>query len=197
MKTSLATSLSIIGVLATGGVALAANPTVLGPPSSSAQGLAPALAVSADSTVPISATAQAMVQSAYNVQGVGIITLGQNATALSVVAVEPITGWTYTAANEHSTRVEITFSAGTQIVKFNANLIDGRLVTAVQASDTAATPAGKDDGEVDDQSDDKNGDEVDDQSDDQGDDEGDDQSDDQSDDQGDDGDQDFDAVGNS
>lgn len=158
MKTSLTTSLSIIGILATGGVALAANTTVLGPTLSSAQGLAPALTVSADSTVPVT------VQSSYNVQGVGIITLGQNATALSVLAVDPITGWTYKATNEQTDQIEIKFSTDAQMVKFTAELVDGRIVTTVQATDTSATLASKDDDEADDQGDD----EADDQSHDDG-----------------------------
>ncbi len=166
MKTSLTTSLTIIGILATGGVALAANTTVLGPTLSSTQGLAPALAVAADSTVPVT------VQSSYNVQGVGIITLGQNATALSVLAVDPITGWTYKTTNEQTDQVEIKFSTDAQTVKFTAELVDGRIVTEVQATDTSAALASKDDDEADDQSDDEADDQGDDESDDQGHDDG-------------------------
>ena len=160
MKTSLAASLSIIGVLATGGMALAANTTVLSPTLSPVQGLAPA--VSVDSTVQLSTTVPAMAQSSYNVPGVGTITLGQDASTISVLSVDPTTGWTYTATNEQTGRIEIEFSTDTKMVKFNAALVDGRIVTEVQATDTSATLAGKDDDEADDQSDD----EADDQSDD-------------------------------
>lgn len=138
MKTSLATSLSIIGVLATGGVALATNSTMVDS------------TLSVDTTVPVtttipqtqtSTTIPAPVQSAYDIQGVGIITLEQDPTNLNVFSVSPGSGWTYVSTSEDATKVELEFTNGTQKVKFTAELLDGRVVTTVEATDTSIAPS--------------------------------------------------------
>ena len=193
IKTSLVTTLSMVGVLATGGAAFAANTTVLDSIMSSVQS-SPRLAEAeeeaivlfadlsiessvtgrvvvvdtvVDTTVldptvssvptgttlpvtelPISSTtsvapavtsattvAPASVQIAYNVAGVGIITLKQDATSLKVVSVKPVSGWTYEAKNEYATRVEIEFENGNKSVKFRAELLDGRVIAAVSVDD--------------------------------------------------------------
>lgn len=149
MKTSLATTLSVIGVLATGGVAMAVNTTVLDStvssiegPSPLAEALVPVAALSVDSAIPIaplSPVASTSVRSAYEVQGVGLITLEQNGSGLGVVEVNPVSGWTYESTNELGTRTEIRFINGEQDVKFTAELLDGRVVTAVEATNTSST----------------------------------------------------------
>ena len=167
MKTSLATTLSIIGVLATGGVAMAVNTTVLDSTVSSVEG-SPALAeanvtvsaLSVDSpvpsetvlpmsetTLPTSETtlAPTSVQSAYDVEGAGIVTLEQNAPVLNIVSVNPVSGWTYKSTVEDTNRVEVEFTNGTQNVKFTAELLDGRIITAVEATDTSVAPPRKND----------------------------------------------------
>lgn len=186
MKTSLATTLSIMGILATGGVAMAVNTTVLDSTVSSVEG-APVLAeanvpisamsadlsnalanaVPVDSTVPgetVSIASETTVgsqsvQSAYNVEGSGIITLEQNGSSLNVISVNPVSGWTYESVNERVNRVKVEFKNGTQQVEFIAELIDGRVVTAVEAIDTSVTasPNNDDDNESHDVGDD-NGD---------------------------------------
>lgn len=156
MRTSLATTLSVVGVMATGGVALAVNTTVLDSTVSSVEGPAPLaealvpvapLAVEStipvDSTTPItpvSPTVPAPVQSAYDVQGIGLITLEQSGTNLSVVGVNPVSGWTYDSTNERANRTEIKFVNGTQNVRFTAELLDGRVVTAVEAVNPPVAP---------------------------------------------------------
>ena len=214
IKTSIATTLSLVGVLATGGAAFAANTTVLGSiiPSfqrsstlavaetivpfvelsinSSTIGgtavvnttvLAPTVSfVATETTVPTETTlpitnlqinsttsvvpavfpsavtttttlasvvtapttlapagttqsnlAPSTGQFAYNIAGVGIVTLKQNAASLEIVSVKPVSGWTYGAKNESVTRVEIEFENGTKKVEFRAQLLDGRIITAV------------------------------------------------------------------
>lgn len=172
MKTSLATTLSIVGVLVTGGVALAVNTKVLDSTVSSiegslalAQAIVPSSAVSVNTTLSVDATvpatpetaavaesvqsASASNQSAYDLQGVGIITLKQSVTGLDVVEVKPVSGWFYNVESERANRVEIKFSSGTQSVKFNAELLDGRIITSVQAIDTAVAQAPKGNGNDD------------------------------------------------
>lgn len=167
MKTSLATTLSVIGVLATGGIALAVNTTVLDSTVSSVEGpaplaeaLVPIAAQSVESSVPVDSAMPvlptvpggavggapemvvepASVQSAYNVQGIGLITLAQNGTNLDVVSVDPVSGWVYESKNERADRLEIKFVNGTQDIKFTAELLDGRVVTAVEARNTTVEP---------------------------------------------------------
>lgn len=169
MKTSLATTLSVIGVLATGGIALAVNTTVLDSTVSSIEGPSPLAeasvlvsALSVDSTVPAvtapivteTTVAPTSFQSAYDIQGVGIITLEQNLTSLSVVSVSPVSGWTYKSENERATRIEVELKNGTQRVKFYAELIDGRVITAVKASDASVKSERKGDDKHDDEHDD-------------------------------------------
>lgn len=147
MKTSLATSLSIIGVLATGGVAMAVNTTVLDSTLSSveetpamAEANVPVSALSLDSAMPVlvsnqgdalPAVSEMIVTSDFNIEGVGVVTLEQSATGLAVASISPLTGWTYEDETESLTRIKIEFVNGSQHVKFQAVLLDGRIVTAV------------------------------------------------------------------
>lgn len=155
-----------MGILATGGVAMAVNTTVLDSTVSSvertpvlAEANVPMSALSVDSTIPVLPTtpgetlpatsemivASESVQSAYNVEGSGIITLEQDGSSLNVVSVAPVSGWTYESVNERVNRVKVEFKNGTQRVEFYAELIDGRVVTAVEAVDTSVTASHDDD----------------------------------------------------
>ncbi len=147
MKTSLATSLSIIGVLATGGVAMAVNTTILDSTLSSveetpamAEANVPVSALSLDSATPaflpnqgdaFPAVSEMIVTSDFNIEGVGVVTLEQSATGLAVASISPLAGWTYEDETESLTRIKIEFANGSQHVKFQAVLLDGRIVTAV------------------------------------------------------------------
>ena len=146
---------------------MAVNTTVLDSTVSKVEG-SPALAeanstvsaLSVDSTVPSetipptsetsvapseTTLATTLVQSAYDVEGAGIVTLEQNASILTVVSVNPVSGWTYKSTVEHTNRVEVEFTNGTQNVKFTAELLDGRIITAVEATDTSVAPPRNDD----------------------------------------------------
>lgn len=147
MKTSLATSLSILGVLATGGVAMAVNTTVLDSTLSSVEGTpalaeanVPVSALSLDSAMPVllpisgdavPAVSEMIVTSDFNIEGVGVVTLEQSATGLAVASISPLVGWTYEDESESLTRIKIEFANSSQHVKFQAVLLDGRIVTAV------------------------------------------------------------------
>lgn len=160
MKTSLATTLSIIGVLTTGAVAMAVNTTVLDSTVSLVE-RAPVLAAAAvavpilptDTTISIeiaplaieATTTPTPVRSVYDVQGIGFVTLEQNGTSLNVAEVKPVFKWTYESKNDVGNRVEVEFTNGTQHVKFIAELLDDRVVTAVDATDTSSAPTPDDD----------------------------------------------------
>jgi hypothetical protein len=171
MKTSLATTISVVGVLAAGGIALAVNSSVLDSATMTAEN-APALqaeilpladtsnlvptgavgtisaqgngvespspsAPSTPSTLvsgmqPTETTTAPSTQSAYNVQGFGVVTLSQGASSLTVVSVVPESTVKYTTKQESPTRIEVAFVSNAGVrVKFHADIIDGRVVTSV------------------------------------------------------------------
>ena len=220
MKISLVTAFSIVGVLATGGAALAATTTVrdpvipsavttrkpappvtkskltpkatikklattvtsttLAPVVTTTTTLAPVVTttttlapvVTTTTLAPVVTTttlAPGSTQFDYNISGVGIVTLKQNATSIEVVSVKLVSGWTYETENKGTTRVEIEFANGTKEVEFRARLVDGRIVTEVKVDDDEADEvdeADDDDDDDDDHDDDSDDDDDDDEADD-------------------------------
>ena len=160
MKTSIATTLSVVGVLAAGGVALAVNTSVLDTatnPVSASQALEANIAdiasgdsgaattqeqanpvtgqavtdtVAPDATA-VAPSATAAVETLYNIAGVGVVTLSQNGNSLSVANVVPASGYTFSSMNESATRIEIIFKNGTKTLKFHADIIGDRIITSV------------------------------------------------------------------
>jgi hypothetical protein len=167
MKTSLATTISVVGVLAAGGVAFAVNTSVLDSATMTAEN-APALQAeaipvvnsntsgSADSgsilssladspstpTTVVAGTDQPAVttvapsptssQTAYSVEGFGVVTLEQRESSLTIVSVVPQSSVTYSSKQESATRIEVSFMSSTGVsIKFHADVIDGRIVTSV------------------------------------------------------------------
>ena len=151
MKTSLATTLSVVGVLAAGSVAFAVNTSVLDSadqtPTASqaleatitdlatAEATAEATPVTGQSvnTVapPVTVASATGVQTSYNIDGVAVVTLSREGESLSVVSVTPVSGYTYTALNESISRIEIRFTKGSSVLKFHADIIGDRVVTSV------------------------------------------------------------------
>ncbi|MEK7410025.1 MAG: phasin family protein [Actinomycetota bacterium] len=86
---------------------------------------------------PGSTVAATSIQSAFNIPGVGIITLKNDSASLKIVSVSPVSGWTFKAENKYATRVEIEFENRSQSVKFRAELINGRVIAAVSVDDEA------------------------------------------------------------
>ena len=187
MKTSLATSISIVGVLAAGGVALAVNTSVLDSATMTAEN-APALqaealplsssgdvqpglsndpvaaqAAGVDSstttvvqldptatTLPPSASPTATPQgltstrAAYNVQGLGVVTLEQSTDSLTIVSVTPESGIKYVTKQESPTRIEVLFTMTSGAgIKFHADVINGRIVTSVMNDHPPRTLGGQ------------------------------------------------------
>lgn len=178
MKTSLATTISIAGVVAAGAFTFAVNSTMLTSvstatelPSLDAAVLTPestGLAVLAAPTgaslggsvvgtqsvgsyrsAPTSSLAQSIsptttVQvgqstvSSYSIQGAASVQLVQTPSHLSVSGVTPQDGYVYSAENVSSTRVIVTLTNSQHRLKFNAEIIGGRVVTSLIASDVVA-----------------------------------------------------------
>ena len=189
MKTSLATTISIAGVVAAGAFTYAANSsmltsvstsaeiapvdaavlapgttglTVLSPPltvvvsgNDSGSGVgsqsvagdrsAPTSSSSSSSSSSIAPTTTVQVGSStvssYSIQGAASVQLVQSASGLSVGSVSPQNGYIYNAESVSATRVVVTLTSSTQKLKFNAEIIGGRVVTSLIASEIAAPVA--------------------------------------------------------
>jgi hypothetical protein len=161
MKTSLATMLSVTGVLAAGALAFTVNTSVLDNAVTTSE-VAPALqadvvalsnfAPSAATSTPSAATtpvAAAVVeptmaaQSTYNIDGVAAITLSLDTNLLSVVSVIPVSGYKFVATAESTSRIAVALTLGDSVMTFHADVLDGRIVTSVVAEQpriTRATP---------------------------------------------------------
>ena len=151
MKTSLATTFSIVGVLAAGGIAFAVNTSVLDTATNqfrASQALEADVAgivstdnvavISQNQAAPVSEQATATtvappatVEMTYNIAGVAVITLSQNGTSLSVMNVAPAGDYTYSSMNESASRVVVTLVSGAQTLKFRADIIGDRVITSV------------------------------------------------------------------
>ena len=146
MKTSLATILSVTGVLAAGALAFTVNTSVLDNAVTTADA-APALqadvialsnfAPSAATTAPVTTAAAAAptvaAQSTYNIDGVAAITLSLDTNSLSVVSVTPVSGYTFAATTESNSRIAVALTLGGSVMTFHAEVLDGRIVTSVVA----------------------------------------------------------------
>lgn len=176
MKTSLATMLSVTGVLAAGALAFAVNTSVLDHAVTTSEA-APALqadVVSLADFTPSGVTASAATtqvppvaapavtaevaaavaaQSTYNIDGVAAITLALSDNSLSVVSVTPAGGYTAAATTVSASRIEVVFTKSNSVLKFSAQVLDGRIVTSVVAEQSrvsSTVPAKYNDDEGDD-----------------------------------------------
>ena len=178
MKTSLATMLSVTGVLAAGALAFAVNTSVLDHAVTTSEA-APTLqadVVSLSNLAPIGATAPAATtqaaptpapavtaevaaavaaQSTYNIDGVAAITLALSDNSLSVVSVTPAGGYTAAATAVSASRIEVVLTKSNSVMKFSAQVLDGRIVTSVVAEQprvksTAPSKYNDDEGDDDD-----------------------------------------------
>ena len=166
MKTTFATTFSIVGVLAAGGIAFAVNTSVLDTATnqfSASQaivaetvGIVPTEnAVVVESTA-ITVAPPAIVETAYNIAGVAVVTLAQNGTSLSVANVAPAGDYSHSSINETASRVEVTFKSGIKTMKFRAEIIGDRIITSVlnETAPTATAPRPRTHDEDDDEGDD-------------------------------------------
>jgi hypothetical protein len=164
MKTTFATTFSIVGVLAAGGIAFAVNTSVFDTATnqfSASQALvaevagivptenAPVVAQNQTSlsTAVVEPTAitvapPAIVETAYNIAGVAVVTLAQNGTSLLVANVAPAGDYAYSTVNETASRVLVTFTSGVKTMKFRAEIIGDRIITSVlnETAPTATAP---------------------------------------------------------
>ena len=139
MKTSLATMLSVTGVLAAGALAFTVNTSVLDQAVITAEA-APALQADVIAAVVEPSVA---AQSTYNIDGVAAITLSLDTNLLSVVSVAPINGYTFATTTESNSRIAVALTLGDSVMTFHAEVLDGRIVTSIVAEQpriTSSTP---------------------------------------------------------
>ena len=129
MKTSLATMLSVTGVLAAGALAFTVNTSVLDQAVITAEA-APAL--QAD-VIAAAVEPSVAAQSTYNIDGVAAITLSLDTNLLSVVSVAPTNGYTFATTTESNSRIAVALTLGDSVMTFHAEVLDGRIVTSVVA----------------------------------------------------------------
>jgi ribosomal protein L12E/L44/L45/RPP1/RPP2 len=168
MKTSLATTISIAGVVAAGAFTFAVNSTmltsvststdmppvdaaVLMPGNTQLAVLAPPVAVVVtganvgSQSAPIAPTTTVQVGqstvSSYSLPGAASVQLVQSPSHLKVGVVTPQDGYVYSAENVSATRVIVTLTNSSHRLKFNAEIIGGRVVTSLIASDVIAPAA--------------------------------------------------------
>jgi hypothetical protein len=129
MKTSLATALSITGVLAAGALAFTVNTSVLDNAVTTSEA-APAL--QAD-VVAVAVEPTVAAQSTYNIDGVAAITLSLDTNSLKVVSVAPVNGYMFAATAESNSRIAVALTLGDSVMTFHAEVLDGRIITSIIA----------------------------------------------------------------
>jgi hypothetical protein len=142
MKTSIATTLSVVGVIAAGAAAYAVNTSVLGaaaenPPTAVAQ--APTSSVAASSIGNVSNAAVVSQQSeasdsttTYKVGDAGSVVIDTSTGQIVVTSILPAAGFTSEPARADANGVvKVHFVSSTQRIEFIAKLVNGAVVTDV------------------------------------------------------------------
>jgi hypothetical protein len=172
MKTSVATTVSFVAVLAAGGLAFAVNTRAL-TDTSVVDGSVPAFATVATASKLTNAilpapskttsTAQSMVAgtssvetSEYEIAGIGVIVVQKDGESLKVMNVNTSAGFTYSSLQKSSDQVQVELVSATQVVEFRARLLDGRIINDVQVKNILGAGKGRNgEGENDDDDDHK------------------------------------------
>lgn len=189
MKSSLATSISIAGVIAAGAAAFAVNTAVLNvsPDTATATVSETSISIPPESgsvasqntsstpirTVPpqpqaVAAVAPSITQtSTYKVGDSGRVILEVRDNSLRVANVLPSTNWSASRPEYDDGEVEVSFYSGSVEVEFKARLVNGEIKVFVETENEAADDSYEreyhdDDDDHDDEDDDHDDDERDD-----------------------------------
>ncbi|MEY2939854.1 MAG: hypothetical protein RIS58_841 [Actinomycetota bacterium] len=161
MKPSVASFLSISAIVVAGGAGLAVNATVFDASSTAAAtdtseiltvasvGAQPVASevglgelgsqdpVNVEAATPSTtiATNEVAVStlSEYEIPGVGVVTISQTGSTIAVHNVSTNSGFTYTTGTPFPGRLDVRFTSTTTEIEFDAQLIDGRVVTVVKS----------------------------------------------------------------
>lgn len=152
MKTGIATTVSVVGVIAAGVAAFAVNSSVLGASSpansaivSTTMAVTPNSVIPADTKVGASdaqATAVSDTTTTYQVGEAGSVVLDTSSGAIVVTGIAPAAGFTSEPARtEADGIVKVHFVSSTQRIEFIAQLVDGAVKTNVINESTKAPTA--------------------------------------------------------
>lgn len=148
MNKSIATIISVAGVLGAGAAAYAVNSSVLSATSSNdlvaatvpVQTFAPSgdEASASDATVApttpvVESTIAASTRTIYKVGDAGTVVLDSAGAAIAVVGINPASGWTAKKVEREQTEIEVDLVSATTKVEFTARLVDGRIITHVES----------------------------------------------------------------
>jgi hypothetical protein len=126
-KTALVSALSIAGVVLAGAAALAANLGIMN--STNEVG---ALSAAGSSTSTTTAALGSEVV-AYQIAGVGVVTLSRAGSSLSLESAA-VGDWTY-EVDESGDEIEITFRLGDREIEFKAEVANGQTLVSVTEED--------------------------------------------------------------
>jgi hypothetical protein len=164
-KTALATAASVAVVVLAGATAVGANIGILDSGDDGAFGQLSAVSVPSSTVTTSSAptgtapTATAPVGpevTTFDVEGIAAVTVSRDGTALTVVAVEPQAGWTWSVERDDG-EVEVELRSATEEVDVYLTVVDGQIQTRVErtplqvSSAATAPPTGQSGGYDDDE----------------------------------------------
>ena len=188
MKPSIASFLSISAIVVAGGAALAVNATVFDSPSTAAAIDTPEVLTvaatggrstpievgvgelgsqdtSVDGFSPTTTNTQGDVAvatlSEYEIPGVGVVTVAQTGSSIVIDNVTASSGYTFKVNEPFPGRLDVRFASATTEIEFDAQLIDGRIVTVIKSrainsiSSTGTKSTSRDDHDDEDEHDDE------------------------------------------
>lgn len=150
MKVSIATALSVAGVLAAGAAAYAVNVSVLDAPSASDASLVSTTIPAGGSATPVDASGSAAVSAdgvkvndtttSYQVGSAGTVVVSTESGSVVVTSVVPNSGYTAEPARTDANgMVKVHFNSSTGRIEFSAQMVNGEVVVKVT---NESTPAG-------------------------------------------------------
>jgi hypothetical protein len=145
-RTALAAAASVVAVVVAGTAALAANFGILSGSEDQADAIPSIVSSIADDgfvDVPVqevTATTEASQTLAYQVEGVGVVTLTRTADVLAVASIDVDPQWD-AAQLPSAEGVSIRFTSSSQVIAFSATVIDSQVVVDV-VDETPAPAAG-------------------------------------------------------
>ena len=142
MKTSIATTLSVVGVIAAGAAAYAVNTSVLGAVAENTPSVVAQSSVTTVAPVPIGAVTNAAVQSqqseasdtttTYKVGNAGSVVIDISSGQIVVTSILPAAGFTSEPARADANGiVKVHFVSSNQRIEFIAKLLNGAVITDV------------------------------------------------------------------
>jgi hypothetical protein len=131
MQRAWITGLTVAGVLGTGGAAFA------GMSFTHTDGAA------VDAQAPGASTSALTTSTAttYRVGDAGLVTLDSAGGTITIISIEPATGWTVLARSVPGVHIEISLTDTVQVLQMTADLVDGHIVANLTSTGVNTTVA--------------------------------------------------------